>query len=64
MPRHTKIFLSEHDNIVNSPQVYAYLSKQGMDTEMMVGLDHASFLMHPTWQRQIIDTVTDYIHAK
>ncbi|KAI8341011.1 Alpha/Beta hydrolase protein [Chlamydoabsidia padenii] len=63
MPRNTKIYLSECDNIVNSPQIYSYLSKQGMNTEMMTGLDHASFLMHPTWQKHIISTISEYIHS-
>ncbi|KAI8077886.1 uncharacterized protein BX664DRAFT_270568 [Halteromyces radiatus] len=61
MPHHTKIYLSEHDNIVNSSRVESYLKKHGLNSEMMLGLDHASFLVSPIWQQRIMDTVSSYI---
>jgi hypothetical protein len=63
LPHHSKVFLSERDNIVNSPRVNAYLKKHGVSTELMPGLDHASFLMYPAWQQQIIETISDYTQA-
>ncbi|KAI8332868.1 Alpha/Beta hydrolase protein [Chlamydoabsidia padenii] len=63
LPHQTKVFLSERDNIVNSPRVNAYLSNHGVNTELMSGLDHASFLIYPSWQQHIISTISDYIQS-
>ncbi|KAI9249432.1 hypothetical protein BDA99DRAFT_445501 [Phascolomyces articulosus] len=60
MPRATKVFLSEHDNIVNSSRVHEYLSSNGVNSEVMEGLDHGWFLFKSAWQQQILDTVSDY----
>ncbi|ORZ18043.1 Alpha/Beta hydrolase protein [Absidia repens] len=64
MPPHTKIYLSEFDNIVNSTRVNSYLVENGINTEMMTGLDHASFLMDSLWQKRIISTLSHYISSK
>lgn len=63
LPCHTKVFLSERDIIVNSPLVNTYLSKHGVNTELMPGLDHASFLVHPSWQHRILSTISDYTQS-
>ena len=64
MPRATKIFLSEHDNIVNSSRVHEYLSNNGINSEVMAGLDHGWFLFKSVWQQQILDTISNYASAK
>ncbi|KAF7728214.1 hypothetical protein EC973_006495 [Apophysomyces ossiformis] len=60
LPRATKVFLSEHDNIVDSYRADAYLKRCGINSVLMEGLDHASFLFHPEWERKIIDTINEY----
>ncbi|KAI7853313.1 Alpha/Beta hydrolase protein [Circinella umbellata] len=64
MPRATKIYLSEHDNIVNSSRVHEYLSNNGISSEVMAGLDHGWFLFKSAWQQQILDTISNYASAK
>lgn len=64
MPKNTKVFLSEKDNIVDSPRVDKYLNHHGIDTTVMKDLDHAIFLFHPSWQNQVIDVVKQYITPK
>ncbi|KAG0193600.1 hypothetical protein DFQ28_004267 [Apophysomyces sp. BC1034] len=60
MPRATKVFLSEHDNIVDSSRVDGYLKRCGINSVVMDGLDHASFLFHSEWSQEIIDTINEY----
>lgn len=60
MPSKTKVYLSEMDNIVNSSRVNQYLTKNRIDNEVMDGLDHASFLFYPSWQKKIISTIHDF----
>ncbi|KAI9302029.1 Alpha/Beta hydrolase protein [Cunninghamella echinulata] len=60
MPSKTKVYLSEMDNIVNSSRVNQYLTKNRIDNEVMDGLDHASFLFYPSWQKKIISTIQDF----
>ncbi|KAI8144248.1 hypothetical protein BJV82DRAFT_513595 [Fennellomyces sp. T-0311] len=60
MPRATKVFLSENDNIVNSSRVHEYLTKKGISSTVMAGLDHGWFLFKSAWQEQILDTITDF----
>ncbi|OZJ06435.1 hypothetical protein BZG36_00485 [Bifiguratus adelaidae] len=58
----TTVFLSEWDNLINSPRVYDYLMANGVETVLMPGLDHASFLVHPLpWMHNIIDKVRYYL---
>ncbi|ORX59806.1 alpha/beta-hydrolase [Hesseltinella vesiculosa] len=57
MPKNVKVYLSECDNIVNSPRVSTYLQKNGIPVHWMYGLDHASFLFHPSWQQHIVHTL-------
>lgn len=61
MPSNTKVFLSEFDNIVHSPRVHEYLTKNGIDSVLMKGMDHGWFLFRNMWLEQIIGTVADYI---
>lgn len=61
IPKTTKVFLSERDNIVNSSRVLSYLHKHGVDCVMMPKLDHGWFLFKSAWQQQILDTVSEYI---
>ncbi|KAI9318690.1 hypothetical protein BX666DRAFT_1855065 [Dichotomocladium elegans] len=60
MPKKTKIFLSEHDNIVNSERVHDYLCAHGIDSTVMSGLDHGYFLAKYEWQKEILDTIIEY----
>ncbi|KAI9310869.1 Alpha/Beta hydrolase protein [Dichotomocladium elegans] len=61
LPRSTKVFLSAADNIVDSARVSNYLSKNGVDAVVMDGMDHGWFLAKRAWQKEIIDTVADFI---
>lgn len=63
MPENTKIYLSEKDNIIDSRRVDVYLNHHGIDTTLMKGLDHASFLFYPSWQTQIVDKINQYIES-
>ena len=60
LPRATKVFLSENDNIVNSERVDEYLCDNGIESTVMKGLDHGWFLCKTAWQKEIIDTVARY----
>ncbi|KAI9497206.1 Alpha/Beta hydrolase protein [Zychaea mexicana] len=60
MPLATKVFLSEHDNIVNSSRVHDYLAGNGISSTVMAGLDHGWFLFKSAWQQEILETVADY----
>ncbi|KAG0783190.1 hypothetical protein G6F22_008790 [Rhizopus arrhizus] len=61
MPYNTKVYLSENDNIIDSSRVDTYLNHHGLDSTIMKGLDHASFLFYPTWQEEILSTVRKYV---
>ncbi|RCI05517.1 hypothetical protein CU098_013428 [Rhizopus stolonifer] len=61
MPENTKIFLSEKDNIIDSMRVDTYLNRHGIESTIMKGLDHASFLFYPSWQNQILDTIQRFL---
>jgi hypothetical protein len=52
------VFLSEHDNLVDSLRVHDYLLDKGIDSRLMTGIDHAGFLLLPSWLNQIVDQVT------
>ncbi|KAI8067820.1 Alpha/Beta hydrolase protein [Gongronella butleri] len=60
MPKNTKVYLSENDNIVNSDRVYTYLHKHGINVHWMSGLYHSSFLFHPSWQQNILHTLKSF----
>lgn len=60
LPRATKVFLSENDNIVNSERVDEYLCDNGIESTVMKGLDHGWFLFKTEWQKEIIDAVARY----
>lgn len=60
MPENTKVYLSEKDNIVNSLRVNDYLNRHGIDSTVMQGLDHASFLFHSIWKNEILMTINKY----
>lgn len=64
MPKNTKVFLSENDNIVDSARVDSYLNHHGIESIVMKDLDHASFLFKPFWQKEILDTIQQYINQK
>ncbi|RIA98659.1 Alpha/Beta hydrolase protein [Glomus cerebriforme] len=57
LPTNTHVYLSEHDNIVPSTEVYKYLVKNNVSVHMMRGLDHASYLFRPDWEDKIINDV-------
>lgn len=61
MPSKARVFLSELDNIVHSPRVHKYLTKNGIDSVLMHGMDHGWFLLRNAWLEQIIGTVAEYI---
>ncbi|KAI9486204.1 MAG: hypothetical protein EXX96DRAFT_592968 [Benjaminiella poitrasii] len=61
LPKQTKVYLSEKDNIVDSKRVDRYLHCQGLDAVTMQGLDHASFLFYPRWQNDILETIRQFI---
>ncbi|KAG2188279.1 hypothetical protein INT44_001032, partial [Umbelopsis vinacea] len=52
------VFLSESDNLVDSPRIHKYLLDNNVDSRIMPGLEHASFLLKPTWLRAIVDQVS------
>lgn len=62
MPENTKVFLSEKDNIIDSTRVDTYLNHHGVDTVVMKGLDHASFLFFPSWQKEILATINQFVN--
>lgn len=64
MPENTKVFLSEKDNIVDSLRVDTYLNHHGINSIVMKGLDHALFLLYPSWQNQIVETAHEYASQK
>ncbi|KAI9355198.1 Alpha/Beta hydrolase protein [Pilaira anomala] len=64
MPKNTKVFLSENDNIVDSARVDSYLNHHGIESIVMKDLDHASFLFKPFWQKEILDTIQQYVNQK
>jgi len=51
------VFLSENDNLVDSPRVHNYLLDKDVDSNIMPALEHASFLLKPSWLARIIDQV-------
>jgi len=57
LPANTHIYLSEHDNIVPSSDVYKYLVKNNISVHMMRELDHSSFLLRPDWEDRIVNDV-------
>ncbi|CAG8627302.1 6269_t:CDS:2 [Funneliformis mosseae] len=57
LPANTHIYLSEHDNIVPSSEVYKYLAKKNVSVHMMRGLDHASYLFRPDWEDRIVSDI-------
>lgn len=61
MPTKTKVYLSELDNIIDSDRVDTYLNHHGIDTTYMKGLDHASFLFDPEWQKDILSTIRHFV---
>lgn len=60
LPRATKVFLSENDNIVNSERVDEYLCDTGIESTVMKGLDHGWFLFKTAWQKEIVDAIASY----
>jgi hypothetical protein len=60
MPKNTKVFLSEKDNIIDSMRVDTYLNHHGVDCTIMKGLDHASFLFYPSWQNEILEAIDQF----
>ncbi|RUS13533.1 Alpha/Beta hydrolase protein [Endogone sp. FLAS-F59071] len=60
LPDRTIVFLSEHDNLVNSPRVTTYLRSHGVDARLMPGLDHASFLFSEEWKARILSGIRSY----
>lgn len=64
MPKNTKVFLSEKDNIIDSMRVDTYLNHHGVDSTIMKGLDHASFLFYPSWQNEILEAIRQFSEAK
>jgi hypothetical protein len=64
MPKNTKVFLSEKDNIVDSMRVDTYLNHHGIDATVMKGLDHASFLFHRSWQNEMLATIHQFVNQK
>lgn len=61
MPENTRVFLSEKDNIIDSMRVDTYLNHHGVESTVMKGLDHASFLFYPSWQNEILTTIRQFI---
>ncbi|KAI8988526.1 hypothetical protein BDF20DRAFT_905061 [Mycotypha africana] len=61
LPKNTMVYLSEKDNIVESMRVNAYLSRNGVNTVVMKGLDHASFLFSSSWQNDMLSTIQRFI---
>ncbi|KAL1918359.1 uncharacterized protein VTP21DRAFT_3019 [Calcarisporiella thermophila] len=53
----TVVYLSEKDNIINSPKVYTYLKELGIETYLMPKLDHAMFVLHPGWENRVVESV-------
>lgn len=64
MPENTKVFLSEKDNIIDSNRVDTYLNHHGIDATVMKGLDHASFLFHPSWQNEMLASINKFVCQK
>ncbi|KAI7876841.1 alpha/beta-hydrolase [Lichtheimia hyalospora FSU 10163] len=60
MPRNTKVFLSEHDNIVHSDRVHDYLVTNAIDSTVMEGLDHGWFLLKSSWQSEIMAAIKEF----
>ncbi|CAM0139200.1 unnamed protein product [Umbelopsis sp. WA50703] len=52
------IFLSENDNLVDSTRVHKYLLENGVDSQIMPNIDHAGFLLKPSWLTKIVDQVS------
>jgi hypothetical protein len=57
LPANTHVYLSEHDNVVPSAEVYKYLAKNNISAHMMQGLDHASYLFRPDWEDRIVSDI-------
>jgi len=57
LPTNTHVYLSEHDNIVPSSEVYKYLWKNNISVHMMRGLDHSSYLFRSDWEDRIVSDV-------
>ncbi|KAI9019487.1 Alpha/Beta hydrolase protein [Phycomyces nitens] len=60
MPQNIKVFLSENDSIVDSLRVDRYLTHHGVDSVVMEGLEHASFLFYNSWGDKILKTINDF----
>ncbi|KAG2181914.1 hypothetical protein INT43_006839, partial [Umbelopsis isabellina] len=57
------IFLSENDNLVDSPRVHKYLVENGVDAQLMPDIDHAGFLLKPSWLSKIVDQVSIFCNT-
>ncbi|RUP47012.1 Alpha/Beta hydrolase protein [Jimgerdemannia flammicorona] len=63
LPQRTTVFLSEHDNLVNSPRVDAYLRSHDVESHIMPNLDHASFLFSSAWKSRILNKIAEHCDA-
>jgi len=57
LPANTHVYVSEHDNIVPSSDVYKYLAKNNISVHMMRGLDHSSYLFRSDWEDKIVSDI-------
>ncbi|CAG8600201.1 4611_t:CDS:2 [Funneliformis caledonium] len=57
LPANTHVYVSEHDNIVPSSDVYKYLAKNNISVHMMRGLDHSSYLFRSDWEDRIVSDI-------
>ncbi|KAI9281201.1 Alpha/Beta hydrolase protein [Sporodiniella umbellata] len=61
LPLNTKVYLSEHDNIIDSDRVNAYLGRNAISSTIMQTLDHGSFLFSIDWQNEILSTIDKFV---
>jgi len=65
LPKKTRVFLSEKDNLLDMGMIAEYLRDQvGLKEEkeelmVMKGMEHAEFLLHPSWFLKFLKAAQD-----